>query len=108
MNLTRTEQYILNFIKRNEELYANNINLLIADMWREQGWSYNDSIYNNLNKVTPGETIKRIRRRLHQYGYIEYSEKVEKETEKQFKHHRNYYSDYLEYNNKRIFEMDGC
>jgi len=86
MKLNTKQQRVLRVIKNNEGI-QNDDKDLIAAVWRYEGWSDQLSLEDNLRSVTSSETICRIRRKLHEFGYIEYSDEADNRREKEMIRH---------------------
>jgi hypothetical protein len=84
VNISAKQQLVLNAIKNCPEA-ANNDALLLEQVWKNEGWSQDRSLYENLCSVTRPETISRRRRELHDMGLIEYSDKADTERFEAFK-----------------------
>lgn len=85
-------------ILETDERARNDDNYLTARVWLEQsGWLSItlglsvDNLVEILNVVTDQETIKRTRRHLHQFSYIEYKPEVKEKRYKEFKRHKTKY-----------------
>lgn len=87
MNITAKQQLVLDAINRCPEA-ANNDALLLEQVWREEGWLDNHSLYDNLCRVTRPETISRRRRELFNMGLIKYSAKADSDRMEAFKNER--------------------
>lgn len=80
---------IINLCNLNNE-YANDDLKLIAEIWRQEGWDSNQSLYWNLRRVSKPETIRRTRQKLQEEGRIRVSDKTLDRRYKEFKNMRNY------------------
>lgn len=56
--------------------FASNDKLLIAEIWKREGWRKDDTIYENLKKCTSPETIRRTRQKLQSEGLIKPDDQV--------------------------------
>lgn len=56
--------------------FASNDKLLIAEIWKREGWRKDDTIYENLKKCTSPETIRRTRAKLQSEGLIKPDDRV--------------------------------
>lgn len=92
MNITKTQQFILQVIKDNPGS-QNDEAKLIACVWRAQNWCDNLSLEENLRRVMHPETISRRRRELFNLGLIEYSDNVMQERTEAFKSELEFHSD---------------
>lgn len=88
MNITAKQQLVLDAINRCPEA-ANDDALLLEQVWREDGWLDNRSLYDNLCRVTRPETISRRRRELFNMGLIKYSQSADNERMEAFKSERD-------------------
>lgn len=88
MNISAKQQLVLDAINRCPEA-ANDDALLLEQVWREEGWLDNRSLYDNLCRVTRPETISRRRRELYNMGLIKYSADADKERYDAFKSERD-------------------
>ena len=86
MKLNSKQQKVLRIIKSNPDI-ANDDKKLLAAVWRAEGWSDQLTLEDNLKMVSNSETIVRVRRRLHELGYIEYSDEADKRREKEMLRH---------------------
>lgn len=91
MGITKKQALVLAVIKANPSI-ANNDADLIAAVWRKEGWNDNLSLEANIKRVTRSETITRARRKLHEDGYIKYSEQSDKDRTEAFNNARQIYS----------------
>lgn len=82
-SLTKSEAYVLEIIRQNPGCQNDEIRLLEA-IYIAQGWDDTKSLYWNLSRVMHPESASRARRKLFEYGLIEYSEKAYKRRSKAF------------------------
>lgn len=82
--LTSNEQYVLNIIRANQGVQDDEVKLLEA-VYIAQGWDDTKSLYWNLTRVMHPETVARARRKLHEYGLIEYSPDALRRRTKRYK-----------------------
>jgi len=82
--LTSNEQYVLQVIKDNPGVQDEEMKLLEA-VWLKQGYDETKSLYWNLTRVMHAETVARARRKLHEYGLIEYSPTALRRRTKRYK-----------------------
>ncbi|MCR5700213.1 MAG: hypothetical protein K6G49_02155 [Candidatus Saccharibacteria bacterium] len=64
---------ILDWVKKSPKA-ASDDKLLISLIWIDEGWDYNESLFDNLQRVSSPETIRRTRQKLQQDGLIKASE----------------------------------
>lgn len=84
--LTKSEAYVLNVINQNPGVQNDELHLLSV-VWEHDGYDETKSLYWNLTRgnLTHPETVARARRKLHEYGLIEYSETALRRRTKRFK-----------------------
>ena len=83
--LTTTEQKVFNLYKEDRTVVDSDP-LLYERYWiKYDGWDEDRSLYFNLSRVTPAESISRARRQLHADGLVVYSKDVDKAREKRYK-----------------------
>lgn len=87
-NLTPKQRLVYNAIQVHPEA-ANDDALLLAIVWREEGWSRESGLVQNLRRVSRPETLSRRRRELFNLGLIEYSPKAMKSRTDAFKNERD-------------------
>lgn len=78
---------ILNKVKEYPKASSDD-KLLISLIWKDEGWENSDGLYENLQKVSSPETIRRTRQKLTEEGLIKPTEKVQEERYKEFKQAR--------------------
>ena len=106
MNISSKQQLVLDAINRCPEA-ANNEALLLEQVWLEEGWLDNRSLYNNLCRVTRPETISRRRRELYNMGLIKYSADADKGRMEAFKSERDNHSVFMQmFGSDPIEELD--
>ncbi len=92
MSSNSIKSKVLKVIQNNPHC-ANDDAALLECYWTQiDGWNHEHSLYWNLSRVTPGESITRIRRKLHEEGLIEYSEDTLESRTKRFNEEREQYS----------------
>lgn len=64
---------------------ADDDKLLISLIWIDEGWNSDDSLLNNLKRVSSPETITRTRRKLQEEGLIKPSQKTLEARYNEFK-----------------------
>lgn len=64
---------------------VNDDKYLIPAVWKLEGWDDDDSLFRNFRKVSNPESITRARRKLHEDGFIKYSEKATERRMKEYK-----------------------
>lgn len=93
MNISKKEALVYRVIQNNPGVQNNDADL-IAAVWRAENWDDNDTLENNIAKVTRSETITRRRRQLHEKGLIKYSSEAMQEREEAFVSERDNASDF--------------
>ena len=86
MKLNTKSQLVLRVIYSNPGVQDDD-KLLLAAVWREEGWNDNLTLLDNLKRVSNPETITRARRKLHELGLIEYSDEADARREKEMLRH---------------------
>ncbi len=90
IDLNLKQKNVLHIINKYPDA-ANNEPLLLAKYWQEiDRWDDNDSLYQNLLRMTRPETITRRRRELYNLGLIKYSDEADKKREEAFISERNH------------------
>lgn len=87
-NLTPKDKRVLKVIEDNPGCQNDDARLLDVFWHQADGWDDTKSLYWNLSKVTPAESITRSRRKLHELGYIKYSKDADTAREKKFVEYR--------------------
>ena len=91
--LTPLQQRVLQVVNSYPKT-ANDDPMLLDTYWHMyDDWLDNKSLYWNLSRSTSPESITRARRKLHELGYIKYSDEADAAREKQFKTYRNEYGE---------------
>lgn len=93
MNITKKQKLVLAAIEKNPAAVEDDA-LLIATVWKMEGFSPNRDLYDNLRRLTRAETITRRRRELYNMGLIEYSAEAQMKRMNAFKNERDMHSDY--------------
>jgi hypothetical protein len=93
VNISKKEALVYRVIQNNPGVQNNDADL-IAAVWRAENWDDNDTLENNIAKVTRSETITRRRRQLHEKGLIKYSKEAMQEREEAFINERDNASDF--------------
>ena len=88
MNITKKLKLVYDVIKANPGVQNDNAKL-VAAVWRYENWNDNDSLEDNIRRVTRGETITRRCRDLHSMGLIKYSTESDNERMEAFKSERD-------------------
>lgn len=63
---------------------ANNDADLVIHMWYLDGWLDSRNLIENYKNMKPASYIERMRRELHQEGYIKYSPQIEEQRYRSF------------------------
>ncbi len=82
--LTPKDKRVLKVINDNPGSQNDDAKLLEV-FWKSEGWNDDHSLYWNLSRVTPAESVTRSRRALHELGYIKYSKDADKAREDRYK-----------------------
>jgi hypothetical protein len=85
------QQQVYRLIQENDGIQNDDADL-VAAFWRQEGWSDNRSLEENIRRVTRGETICRRRRELHDMGLITYSPEALKSRTVAFRNEQNTHS----------------
>lgn len=85
LKLTNQQQRVLDLIHDTPRA-ANDDPMLIDIYYRTyDGWDDTKSLYDNLCRVTPPDSILRARRKLHELGIVQYTKDAEEARYKKFK-----------------------
>lgn len=87
--LTPKDERVLKVIESNPGIQNDDAKLLEVFWHQADGWDDTKSLYWNLSKVTPAESVTRSRRKLHEFGYIKYSDDADSAREKKFVEYRD-------------------
>ena len=90
---SKVEILVLSAYSRDARV-ANDDKVLLASVWHLQGWDDTRSLYENLKRVSPAESVTRARRKLIQSGQIKASEEATKRREEQFREHLDEYGSF--------------
>ena len=95
MNISRKQKLVLKAIELQPGA-ADDDALLLATVWKLEGWNDNRNLYDNLRRVSRSETICRRRRELFNMGLIQYSSNAHKRRSEAFKSERQLHTNFTE------------
>jgi len=91
VHITPLQKRVLGIIQDSPR--AANDDAMLTDLYWHQydGWDDSKSLYYNLSRISPSESITRARRKLHELGLITYTEDVETARYEEFKKYKEEY-----------------
>jgi len=91
IRITPLQKRVLGIIQDSPRA-ANDDPMLLDLYWHTyDGWDDKKSLYSNLSRISPSESITRARRKLHELGLIVYTEDTEQARYEEFKKYKEEY-----------------